>query len=90
MLATYLRMLSEFRRIMDGRKRGVRRLDYLLSLEELERSRTRRSTPPIGHRRADRLEAALSQSPASSAPNATASSRMPSNTSMLCSTMSGA
>ncbi len=37
MLDTYLRMLSEFRRIMDSRKRGVRRLDYLLSLEELER-----------------------------------------------------
>ncbi|WP_026877249.1 YfbU family protein [Jiangella gansuensis] len=37
MLDTYLRMLSEFRRIMDSRKRGVRRLDCLLSLEELER-----------------------------------------------------
>jgi uncharacterized protein len=37
MLDTYLRMLAEFRRIMDSRKRGVRRLDYLLSLEELER-----------------------------------------------------
>lgn len=37
MLDTYLRMLSEFRRNMDSRKRGVRRLDYLLSLEELKR-----------------------------------------------------
>lgn len=37
MLDTYLRMLSEFRRIMDGRERGVSRLDYLLSLGELER-----------------------------------------------------
>ncbi len=36
-LDTYLRMLSEFRRIMDSRKRGAGRLDYLLSLEELER-----------------------------------------------------
>lgn len=37
MLDTYVRMLSEFRRIMDSRKRGTRRPDYLLSLEELER-----------------------------------------------------
>jgi uncharacterized protein YfbU (UPF0304 family) len=37
MLGTYLRMLSEFRRIMDSRRRGVLRLGYLLSLEELER-----------------------------------------------------
>ncbi|ACV79029.1 YfbU family protein [Nakamurella multipartita] len=37
MLDTYLRMLSEFRRIMDGRKRGSGRLDYLLSCEELKR-----------------------------------------------------
>lgn len=37
MLDTYLRMLSEFRRIMDSRKRGVRRFDYLSSLDELER-----------------------------------------------------
>lgn len=36
-LDTYLRMLSEFRRIMDGRKQGVRRLDYLLTRDELER-----------------------------------------------------
>lgn len=36
-LDTYLRMLSEFRRIMDSRKRGARRHDHLLSLEELER-----------------------------------------------------
>ena len=37
MLDTYLRMLAEYRRIMDSRKRGFGRLDYLLSLEELER-----------------------------------------------------
>lgn len=37
MLDTYVRMLSEFRRIMDSRERGAGRLDYLLSLEELER-----------------------------------------------------
>ncbi len=36
MLDTYLRMLSEFRCIMDSRKRGVHRNDYFLSLEELE------------------------------------------------------
>lgn len=36
MLATYMRMLSEFRRIMDGRRHGVRHHDYLLSLEELK------------------------------------------------------
>ena len=56
MLDTYLRMLSEFRRIMDSRKRGVRRLDYLLSLEELERIAMHGSTPPTGPRRADRAK----------------------------------
>lgn len=35
-LDTYLRMLSEYRRIMDSRERGSNRLDYLLSREELE------------------------------------------------------
>lgn len=35
-LDTYLRMLAEYRRIMDGRKRGFSRLDYLLSEDELE------------------------------------------------------
>ncbi len=34
-LDTYLRMLSEFRRIMDAREPGSSRLDYLLSDEEL-------------------------------------------------------
>lgn len=37
MLDTYLRMLSEYRRIMDGRTRGFRSQDYLLSLDELRR-----------------------------------------------------
>lgn len=35
MLDVYLRMLTEYRRIMDARKRGSDRLDYLLSEEEL-------------------------------------------------------
>jgi uncharacterized protein YfbU (UPF0304 family) len=35
-LDTYLRMLAEYRRIMDSRERGFSRLDYLLSSEELE------------------------------------------------------
>lgn len=35
MLDSYLRMLSEYRRIMDGRERGVSRYDYLLSANEL-------------------------------------------------------
>jgi hypothetical protein len=39
MLDTYLRMLAEYRRIMEGRKRGFSRLDYLLSEDELERIR---------------------------------------------------
>ena len=37
MLDTYLRMLAEYRRIMDVRKRGFSRLDYLLSQDELVR-----------------------------------------------------
>lgn len=36
MLDTYMRMLAEYRRIMDGRGRGLSRLDYFLSLEELK------------------------------------------------------
>lgn len=36
MLDVYLRMLAEYRRIMDGRKRGLNRLDHLLSEEELK------------------------------------------------------
>lgn len=35
-LDTYLRMLAEYRRIMDDRERGYGRTDYLLSLAELE------------------------------------------------------
>lgn len=36
-LDTYVRMVAEYRRIMDGRKRGsFRRRDYLLSLDELQ------------------------------------------------------
>ncbi len=37
MLDTYLRMLAEYRRIMDSRERGFSRLEYLLTLDELER-----------------------------------------------------
>ena len=32
----YMRMLAEYRRIMDGRRRGFSRMDYFLSLEELQ------------------------------------------------------
>lgn len=35
-LDMYMRMLAEYRRIMDGRGRGFSRMDYFLSLEELE------------------------------------------------------
>jgi uncharacterized protein YfbU (UPF0304 family) len=35
-LDTYTRMLSEYRRVMDGRTRGSGRYDYLLTLEELQ------------------------------------------------------
>lgn len=45
MLDTYLRMLAEYRRIMDARKRGFSRLDYLLSEEELIRVREARIHP---------------------------------------------
>jgi len=37
MLATYLRMLAEYRRIMDSRERGFSRTDYLLALDDLQR-----------------------------------------------------
>jgi hypothetical protein len=37
MLDTYMRMLGEFRRVMDSRKRGFNRFDYLLTLDELHR-----------------------------------------------------
>lgn len=36
MLDVYMRMLSEYRRIVDGRQRGVGRSDYLLSLDDLQ------------------------------------------------------
>jgi uncharacterized protein len=36
-LDTYMRMLSEYRRIMDGRERGFSPTDLLLSLDELQR-----------------------------------------------------
>ena len=45
MLDTYMRMLAEYRRIMDARKRGFSRLDYLLSEEELIRIREARIRP---------------------------------------------
>lgn len=45
MLDAYLRMLAEFRRIMDGRKRGFDRLDYLLSEDELKQISQARSHP---------------------------------------------
>jgi uncharacterized protein len=44
-LDTYLRMLSEFRRIMDGRERGFGRRDYLLSQKELEQIAAARIHP---------------------------------------------
>jgi uncharacterized protein YfbU (UPF0304 family) len=36
MLDTYMRMLTEYRRVMDGRQRGFDRYDYLLTLDELQ------------------------------------------------------
>jgi uncharacterized protein len=36
MLDIYARMLAEFRRVMEGRKRGFDRYDYLLTLDELQ------------------------------------------------------
>lgn len=44
-LDTYLRMLSEYRRIKDSRERGVSRLDHLLSAEELEQIAAARVHP---------------------------------------------
>ena len=35
-LDTFTRMLAEYRRIMDSRKRGFDRFDYLLTLDELQ------------------------------------------------------
>jgi hypothetical protein len=36
MLDTYMRMLAEYRRVMDSRQRGFDRYDYLLTLDELQ------------------------------------------------------
>lgn len=48
-LAVYLRMLTEYRRIMDTRERGFGRLDYLLSLDELKQLSDAQTHP--AHRR---------------------------------------
>lgn len=45
MLDTYSRMLAEYRRIMDGRKRGFSRIDYLLNEDELEQIANARVHP---------------------------------------------
>lgn len=42
-------MLTEYRRIMDGRERGYGRLDYLLSLDELKQLSDAQTHP--SHRR---------------------------------------
>ncbi|QKW36275.1 YfbU family protein [Actinomadura sp. NAK00032] len=52
MLDTYLRMLSEFRRIMDARERGHGRMDYLLSKDEIEQISEAR-IHPSNRRRAE-------------------------------------
>jgi uncharacterized protein YfbU (UPF0304 family) len=44
-LGTYLRMLAEYRRIMDTRDRGFHRDDYLLSMDELEQIAAARTHP---------------------------------------------
>ncbi len=44
-LDAYLRMLAEYRRIMDRRERGHSRFDYLLTLGELEQISTARVHP---------------------------------------------
>jgi uncharacterized protein YfbU (UPF0304 family) len=44
-LDTYLRMLSEYRRIMDSRERGTGRLDYLLGRDELDQIAAARVHP---------------------------------------------
>lgn len=45
MLDTYLRMLAEYRRIMDSRERGFGRPDYLPSEDELRRIAAARIHP---------------------------------------------
>ena len=49
MLDTYLRMLTEYRRIMDGRQRGFSHLGYLLSEEELVQVSKARIHPSNRH-----------------------------------------
>lgn len=44
-LDIYLRMLAEYRRIMDGRRRGFNPDDYLFSMEELEQIAAARTHP---------------------------------------------
>ena len=44
-LGTYLRMLAEYRRIMDSRDHGFHRDDYLLSMDELEQIAAARTHP---------------------------------------------
>lgn len=48
-LRMYLRMLTEYRRIMDGRERGYSHRDYLLSLDELKQLADAQTHP--SHRR---------------------------------------
>jgi hypothetical protein len=45
MLEVYTRMLAEFRRVMDGRKRRLGRFDYLLTLDELRQVAAARVHP---------------------------------------------
>jgi hypothetical protein len=45
MLKVYTRMLAEFRRVMDGLKRGFGRFDYLLTLDELQQVAAARVHP---------------------------------------------
>lgn len=52
-LDTYLRMLSEYRRIMDTRERGFSHLDYLLSKDELEQVAAGRIHPANRRRTQD-------------------------------------
>lgn len=44
-LDTYMRMLAEYRRIMDGCERRFDRMDYVLSQEELQQIRDARVHP---------------------------------------------
>lgn len=44
-LDTYMRMLAEYRRVMDSRERGHSRYDYLLSMEELQQIAAARVHP---------------------------------------------